>query len=55
VATALGITIGSEHFTLGMAVGFPLVILGSYLATRRTKLGPAKANETVRAVAATER
>ncbi|MDQ1701088.1 MAG: hypothetical protein QOF57_340 [Frankiaceae bacterium] len=55
VATALGITIGSEHFTLGMAVGFPLVILGSYLATRRTKLAPATANETVRAVAATER
>jgi drug/metabolite transporter (DMT)-like permease len=55
VATALGVTIGSEHFTLGMAVGFPLVILGSYLATRRTKPASRAAKEAVQAVAATER
>lgn len=36
VAVALGVAVLSEPFTLGIAVGFPLVILGSWLATRRT-------------------
>ena len=56
VATVLGITIGSEHFTLGMAVGFPLVIAGSFLATRRAPPASARDYEReARAVAASER
>lgn len=35
VAVALGVSLLGESFTLGMAVGFPLVLLGSVLATRR--------------------
>ena len=35
VAVVLGIVILKEPFTLGIAVGFPLVLLGSWLATRR--------------------
>jgi drug/metabolite transporter (DMT)-like permease len=36
VAVALGVTILDEPLTAGIAVGFPLVLLGSWLATRRT-------------------
>ena len=36
VAMALGVAILHEPFTLGMAVGFPLVIAGSVLATWRS-------------------
>lgn len=36
VAMALGVAILDEPFTLGMAVGFPLVIAGSVLATWRS-------------------
>jgi drug/metabolite transporter (DMT)-like permease len=35
VAAVLGVVILDEHFTLGMAVGFALVLAGSVLATRR--------------------
>ncbi len=35
VAVILGILILDEPVTLGIAIGFPLVLLGSYLATRR--------------------
>ena len=35
VAVALGVAILKEPVTLGMALGFPLVIAGSFLATRR--------------------
>jgi drug/metabolite transporter (DMT)-like permease len=35
VAVVLGIVILSEPITLGIAIGFPLVLLGSYLATRK--------------------
>jgi drug/metabolite transporter (DMT)-like permease len=35
VAILLGVAVLGEHFTLGMAIGFPLVIAGSVLATRR--------------------
>jgi drug/metabolite transporter (DMT)-like permease len=35
VAVVLGIVILSEPITLGIVIGFPLVLLGSYLATRR--------------------
>ncbi|SDQ89604.1 DMT family transporter [Quadrisphaera sp. DSM 44207] len=35
VALALGIALLDERFTPGMAIGFPLVLLGCWLATRR--------------------
>lgn len=35
VALALGVAVLGEPVTVGMAVGFPLVLLGSVLATRR--------------------
>jgi drug/metabolite transporter (DMT)-like permease len=35
VAAILGVGILGERFTTGMAIGFPLVLLGSVLATRR--------------------
>ncbi|MDO8308298.1 MAG: DMT family transporter [Actinomycetota bacterium] len=35
VAVVLGIVILDEPMTLGIAIGFPLVLLGSWLATRR--------------------
>lgn len=35
VAVALGVAILKEPITLGMAIGFPLVIIGSILATRK--------------------
>jgi drug/metabolite transporter (DMT)-like permease len=37
VALLLGIALLGERFTLGMAVGFPLVIAGSVLATRTAR------------------
>jgi drug/metabolite transporter (DMT)-like permease len=37
VAILLGVAVLGEHFTLGMAIGFPLVIAGSILATRQRK------------------
>ena len=37
VAVALGISILGEKFTAGIAIGFPLVLLGSWLVTRRGK------------------
>jgi drug/metabolite transporter (DMT)-like permease len=43
VAAVLGVAILDEHFTVGMAVGFVLVLLGSVLATRsgrRERAGP---------------
>jgi len=35
VAMAAGVALLNEPFTLGMAVGFPLILLGSWLATAR--------------------
>lgn len=35
VAVALGVMLLKEPFTLGMAIGFPLVIAGSFLAARK--------------------
>jgi drug/metabolite transporter (DMT)-like permease len=35
VAITLGVLLLNEPFTAGMAIGFPLVILGSVLATAR--------------------
>jgi drug/metabolite transporter (DMT)-like permease len=37
VAILLGVAVLGEHFTLGMAIGFPLVIAGSVLATLQRK------------------
>jgi drug/metabolite transporter (DMT)-like permease len=45
VAVALGIVVLSEPLTVGTLVGFPLVLLGSYWATR----GPASTAEPVEA------
>src|SRR5580658_9081634 len=33
VAVVLGVALLGEHFTAGIAVGFPLILVGSYLAT----------------------
>jgi drug/metabolite transporter (DMT)-like permease len=35
VAVVLGVVVLSEPVTLGILIGFPLVLLGSWLATRR--------------------
>jgi drug/metabolite transporter (DMT)-like permease len=35
VAMVLGVVFLSEPLTAGMLVGFPLVVVGSYLASRR--------------------
>ncbi|MGN6475280.1 MAG: DMT family transporter [Mycobacteriales bacterium] len=35
VAIALGVAVLGEHVTRGMAIGFPLVLIGSYFATAR--------------------
>jgi drug/metabolite transporter (DMT)-like permease len=35
VAILLGVVWGAEPFTLGMAVGLPLVAVGSYFASRK--------------------
>jgi threonine/homoserine efflux transporter RhtA len=37
VAITLGVLLLNEPFTAGMAIGFPLVILGSVLATARMR------------------
>jgi drug/metabolite transporter (DMT)-like permease len=37
VAIILGVLVLKEPFTVGMAIGFPLVILGSILATARPR------------------
>ena len=38
VAILLGVLILNEPFTAGLAVGFPLVLIGSYLATRKSQV-----------------
>jgi drug/metabolite transporter (DMT)-like permease len=48
VAVGLGVLVLSEPLTVGTIVGFPLVLLGSYWATR----GPARATEPVETAAA---
>ncbi|HEX3539729.1 MAG TPA: EamA family transporter [Acidimicrobiales bacterium] len=37
VAVALGVVLLGEPFTAGIALGFPLILAGSYLATRATR------------------
>jgi drug/metabolite transporter (DMT)-like permease len=38
VAALLGVAVLNERFTVGMAIGFVLVLLGSYLATLRNRV-----------------
>jgi drug/metabolite transporter (DMT)-like permease len=40
VAIVLGAMVLDEPLTMGMAIGFPLVILGSFLGTMRAKPAP---------------
>jgi drug/metabolite transporter (DMT)-like permease len=51
VAIVLGALVLSEPLTLGMAIGFPLVILGSYLGTMRGRK-PAHADASAPAAVA---
>ena len=48
VAMVLGAIVLSEPLTLGMAVGFPLVLIGSYLGTTRTAPAATPAPQTSR-------
>jgi drug/metabolite transporter (DMT)-like permease len=48
VALVLGAIVLSEPLTLGMAVGFPLVLIGSYLGTTRAAPATAPAPQTSR-------
>ena len=47
VAVLLGVTLLDESFTLGTAVGFALILIGSFLATRRAPAVPVAANPVV--------
>jgi drug/metabolite transporter (DMT)-like permease len=38
IAVLLGVTVRGEAFTVGMAIGFPLVLLGCWLATGRREV-----------------
>lgn len=40
VALTLGVVFLHESFTVGMAVGFPLILAGCVVATRRRRVGP---------------
>lgn len=40
VAIVLGVLVLGEQFTVGIAIGFPLVIVGAVLATARTRVKP---------------
>jgi drug/metabolite transporter (DMT)-like permease len=50
VAAVLGIAVLRESFTLGMGVGFVLVLIGSVLATRRPRAETARAEQVELAV-----
>jgi drug/metabolite transporter (DMT)-like permease len=41
VAVLLGVVLLNEHFTAGIAVGFPLILVGSFLATSVRRTAPA--------------
>lgn len=47
VAVLFGVTLLDERFTLGMAVGFPLILAGSVLAARRSAVREAAVAEPV--------
>jgi len=48
VAMLLGAVVLSEPLTIGMAIGFPLVLIGSYLGTTRAAPATAPAPEASR-------
>lgn len=50
VALLCGVAVLGEHLTAGIVIGFPLVLLGSYLATRRAR--PVEEGPVADAVAA---
>jgi drug/metabolite transporter (DMT)-like permease len=47
VAVLLGVALLNEHFTLGMAIGFPMILAGSVLAARKSALREAAVAEPV--------
>jgi drug/metabolite transporter (DMT)-like permease len=47
IAVMLGMLVLSEPFTVGVAVGFPLVLLGSWLSTRKPAESERAAREPV--------
>jgi drug/metabolite transporter (DMT)-like permease len=47
VAVLFGVTLLGERFTLGLAVGFPLILAGSVLAARRSNVREAAVAEPV--------
>jgi drug/metabolite transporter (DMT)-like permease len=52
VAVGLGVLLLDEPFTLGLAVGLPLVLLGCVLATRRSPAPAGSADEAAEVPAA---
>jgi drug/metabolite transporter (DMT)-like permease len=52
VALLAGVAVLGEHLTAGIVIGFPLVLLGSYLATRKDSGGAAEAAQATDASAA---
>src|SRR5207245_10122309 len=50
VALALGVVLLNEPFTAGIAIGFALILLGSFLATRRGRPAREPSAAAVRAV-----
>jgi drug/metabolite transporter (DMT)-like permease len=47
VAIALGVTVLGEHLTAGMIIGFPLVLIGSVLATTHPRTSTVTPSEAV--------
>jgi drug/metabolite transporter (DMT)-like permease len=47
VAVLFGVTVLGERFTLGLAIGFPLILAGSVLAARRSNVPEAAVAEPV--------
>ncbi len=46
VALLLGVVVLGEKFTVGIAVGFPLILFGCFLATSRTRAGSRLAGDS---------
>jgi drug/metabolite transporter (DMT)-like permease len=46
VAVVLGIVILHEHFSVGLAIGFPLVLIGSFLGTGGSRRSPPEPEPT---------
>lgn len=47
VAVLLGVAVLAEPLTAGIVIGFPLVLVGSWLATRRRRMSGASAGDVV--------